>query len=39
MSFYQQKYPDLAGKRAADIQNAGKALASIYEHNVFPDLK
>ncbi len=38
-SFYQQKYPDIAGKRASDVQNAGKALVAIYQQNVFPDLK
>lgn len=39
VSFYQQKYADLAGSRAADIQNAGKQLLAIYNRNVFPDLK
>lgn len=38
-AFYQQKYADLAGSRAADIQNAGRELAAIYQRNVFPDLK
>jgi hypothetical protein len=38
-AYYQKNYPDIAGKRAADIQNAGKALLAIYQHNVFPDLK
>lgn len=37
--FYQQKYPDLAAKRSADIQSAGRALLALYERNVFPDLK
>ena len=37
--FYKQKYPDLAGSRAADIQSAGRELAAIYQRNVFPDLK
>src|SRR5208282_2223915 len=38
-SFYQQKYPNIAGKRASDIQTAGKELLAIYSRNVFPDLK
>ncbi len=38
-AFYQQKYPDIAGKRASDIQAAGEALLAIYRRNVFPDLK
>lgn len=38
-SFYQQKYPDVAAKRAADIQAAGQGLLAIYRRNVFPDLK
>jgi formate-dependent nitrite reductase cytochrome c552 subunit len=38
-SFYQQKYPNIAGKRVSDIQTAGKELLAIYQRNVFPDLK
>lgn len=38
-SFYQQKYPDVAAKRATDIQTAGAGLLEVYRHNVFPDLK
>ena len=37
--FYQQKYPEVAQKRMADIQAAGQALVAIYRRNVFPDLK
>ena len=37
-AFYQQKYPDIAAKRANDIGNAGKTLQSLYDRNVFPDL-
>jgi len=37
-AFYQQKYPDVAAKRASDIASAGKALVSLYQRNVFPDL-
>ncbi len=37
-SFYKQKYPDIAARRAADVDKAGKVLADIYERNVFPDL-
>ena len=38
-TFYQQKYPAITGSRAADIQNAGRELAAIYQRNVFSDLK
>jgi formate-dependent nitrite reductase cytochrome c552 subunit len=38
-SFYQQKYPDVASKRASDIQAAGAGLLAAYRGNVFPDLK
>jgi cytochrome c1 len=38
-AFYRQTYPDLAGKRAAEIQSAGALLLAIYQRNVFPDLK
>ena len=38
-AFYQQKYADMWAKRSNDVQAAANALASIYAHNVFPDLK
>jgi nitrate/TMAO reductase-like tetraheme cytochrome c subunit len=38
-AFYLQKYADLAAKQSSDIQAAGRALAAIYQRNVFPDLK
>jgi nitrate/TMAO reductase-like tetraheme cytochrome c subunit len=37
-AFYQQKYPDIAAKRSADITSAGKTLLALYQRNVFPDL-
>ncbi len=37
-AFYQQKYPDIAAKRADDINRAGKMLLSLYQRNVFLDL-
>ena len=37
-AFYKQKYPDVASKRTADIDAAGKVLAAIYQRNVYPDL-
>jgi hypothetical protein len=37
--FYQQKSPDVARKRSADIQSASQSLLAIYQRNVFPDLK
>jgi hypothetical protein len=39
VSFYRQKYPEVYGKRAADIQAAGQALFAIYQRNVFPEFK
>ncbi len=38
-AFYAQTYPEVAAKRGPEIQTAGAALLSIYQHNVFPDLK
>jgi len=38
-AFYRQSYPDIASKHAQDIDASGKSIASIYAHNVFPDLK
>jgi len=38
-SFYLQRYPDAAAKQGAAIQAAGQTLTTIYERNVFPDLK
>jgi formate-dependent nitrite reductase cytochrome c552 subunit len=37
--FYREKYPDVFASRVNDIQSAGKAVAAIYNSNVFPDLK
>jgi hypothetical protein len=37
--FYREKYPDVFSTRSNDIQNSGIAVAAIYNHNVFPDLK
>jgi len=38
-AFYESKYPGLCTRRTADIARAGQALVSIYNRNVFPDLK
>jgi NapC/NirT cytochrome c family, N-terminal region len=37
--FYRQTYPDIFSKRANDIHATAKALATIYNRNVFRDLK
>jgi formate-dependent nitrite reductase cytochrome c552 subunit len=37
--FYQTNYEDVWSKQSNDIQNAGQALAAIYQSNVFPDMK
>jgi NapC/NirT cytochrome c family, N-terminal region len=38
-AFYQKQYPDVASKRSREIASSGNAIAAIYAHNVFPDLK
>jgi nitrate/TMAO reductase-like tetraheme cytochrome c subunit len=37
--FYQQAFPSLYATRKAEIMKAGRAVLSIYEHNVFPELR
>lgn len=37
-AFYQRAYPDIAGQRRSEIDQAGKALADIYARNVYTDL-
>lgn len=39
VSFYKQTYADLYGRRYQDIQQAAQAILTIYDRNVFPDLK
>lgn len=34
--FYRTEYPELAEERAADIEEAGRILGSVYASNVFP---
>jgi hypothetical protein len=36
--YYKSAYPDVWAKRADDVAAAGRALAAIYDRNVFPDL-
>ena len=38
-AFYKQAYPGVYSKRTADIQAAGRALSTIYDQNVFPELR
>ena len=38
IAFYRQKYPDIAVKRADDINRTGETLLSLYQRDVFPDL-
>ena len=35
-SFYQDRYPDVTGKRDGEINNAVEALVAIYDRSVFP---
>jgi len=37
--FYRASYADISAKRSNDINAAGRALATVYSSNVFPDLK
>jgi nitrate/TMAO reductase-like tetraheme cytochrome c subunit len=37
--YYRQNHPALFNQRSREIETAGTALASIYNRNVFPDLK
>jgi nitrate/TMAO reductase-like tetraheme cytochrome c subunit len=37
--FYREKYADLYTKQSAEVEQASKAVADIYNRNVFPDLK
>ncbi len=39
MKFYREKYPEIFQTRSNDIQSSGRAIAAVYAHNVFPDLK
>lgn len=38
-TYYEKAQPVLLTSRSADIEKSGKALASLYNRNVFPDLK
>jgi nitrate/TMAO reductase-like tetraheme cytochrome c subunit len=38
-AYYQKNHRSLFDQRSGDIEKAGAALASIYNRNVFPDLK
>jgi hypothetical protein len=39
VDFYRGSYPDIAGKRDADIRKAAAGILAAYQENVFPDLK
>lgn len=39
ISYYQQNYPEVYARRADEIGRAAKTMLSIYNRNVFPDLK
>ena len=38
-AYYRQTYPEVAAERGADVAAAAKMLVSIYDTNVFPDLR
>jgi len=37
--YYQQNYPDIYRQQGAEVAQAGKALVSIFDRNVFPKMK
>jgi len=37
--FYSEKYPAIYAQRKAEIAKSGLGLASVYQHNVFPEMK
>ena len=38
-AFYQSRYPQLTSQRHADIERAGAELFSIYDRNVYPEMR
>ena len=38
-NYYQQTYPEVYTRRTADVAQASKAILTIYNRNVFPDLR
>jgi len=38
-AFYAESYPDVAGARAAEIDEAARVLGDVYAVNVFPEMK
>jgi hypothetical protein len=39
IDFYKQSYPKIFAAREQDVRQAGQAILTIYNRNVFPDLK
>jgi len=37
--YYQQAYPDVYTQRRTDVARAAQAILTIYQHNVFPELR
>lgn len=37
--FYSEKYPDIAASRKSEIAKSAKGLTSVYQQNVFPEMK
>lgn len=38
-AFYRERYPQIYQTRMAEVQKAARAVASVYERNVFPKMK
>ena len=36
-AWYQKNHPEVASKRAADVEEAGRVVADLYSRNVFPE--
>jgi len=39
VDFYREKYPEVYAQRSSDVTRAADSVVSIYNRNVFPDLK
>jgi hypothetical protein len=37
--FYSEKYPDIYARRKAEVAKSGLAVATVYQQNVFPEMK
>ena len=38
-AFYREKYPDVFAAKQGEIERSGRAVLSIYQRNIFPDMR